>query len=279
MEYKYEYEGERSLFASKNIDVVDTKFLFGESPLKESRNINVLNSCFTYKYPLWYSKNIVVKNTIFEVMARSGIWYTNNIDVYDSIFECPKTFRRSKNINIENVKFNDASETFWNCNNIKLKNTYAKGDYFMMNSKNVEIDGLTLDGNYFFDGGSNLVIKNSKLNSKDAFWNCKNIKVIDCEIVGEYIGWNSSNITFINCKIESHQGFCYMKNVKLINCVLINTDLAFEYSTVDADIRSDVDSIKNPKSGKIVCKKCNEIILDDKFINVKDIKIIEENHE
>lgn len=114
----------------------------------------------------------------------------------------------------------------------------------------------------------NIVIKNAILNSKDSFWNCENVTVYDSTIIGEYLGWNSKNITFINCNMESLQGFCYMENLKLINCKL-NVTLAFEYSTVDADINSKIDSVKNPNGGIIRSLGIGKLILDD---NIKTSK-------
>jgi len=99
--------------------------------------------------------------------------------------------------------------------------------------------------------------------SKDAFWNCENVTVYDSFISGEYLGWNAKNVTLINCTIESEQGMCYMDNVVMKNCKLLNTNLAFEYSTVDAEIQSGIDSIKNPISGKIQAERISEIIFDD----------------
>ena len=95
--------------------------------------------------------------------------------------------------------------------------------------------------------------KNSKLISKDAFWNCENVTVYDSVIIGEYLGWNSKNFKFVNCTIESNQGLCYIENLKMVNCTLIKTDLAFELSTVECDINSSIDSVKNPISGTILC--------------------------
>ena len=40
----------------------------------------------------------------------------------------------------------NAQETLWKCQDIKLQNVVAKGDYFGMNSENIEIDGLNLSG-------------------------------------------------------------------------------------------------------------------------------------
>ncbi len=271
------YEGERALFKGKDLDIDNCLFQNGESPLKESRNIKVNNSTFGWKYPLWYSKNVEVNNTTFEVMSRSGIWYTENITLNNCNIIAPKEFRRSKNITIVDSEFKDAQETLWSCENITMKNVKAKGDYLLMNSKNVNIDNLVLDGNYVLDGAKDIVVKNSILNAKDSFWNCENVVVENTKIVGEYIGWNSKNVTFINCEIESHQGFCYMENLKLINCTLKNTDLAFEYSSVDATINSKVDSIKNPTKGTIKCLGYGELILDDNEIEfTKDNVIIGE---
>ena len=94
-------------------------------------------------------------------------------------------------------------------------------------------------------------------------------------IIGEYIGWNSKNVTFINCVIESHQGFCYMKNVKLVNCKVINSDLTFEYSEqIDADIITEVDSIKNPYSGVIKVKDVKTLIMDEDRVDPSQTKVL-----
>lgn len=45
------------------------------------------------------------------------------------------------------------------------------------------------------------------------------------------------------------------------------TDLAFEYSDVEASINGEILSVKNPKSGSITADKINELIYtaDSKF--------------
>lgn len=81
------------------------------------------------------------------------------------------------------------------------------------------------------------------------------------------------NITFVNCTIESLQGLCYVENLKLIHCQFINTTLAFEYSTVEAEIVSHINSIMNPLSGHIQAYSIGEVIMDKDKINPKDTKI------
>ena len=257
------YEGERALFQTKDALIKNATFQNGESPLKESRNIEVTSTTFKRKYPLWYCDNAKVYDVTFEETAKSGIWYTNNSTFENCLVKAPKEFRRCDNVLVKNCEFLDAKETMWKCKNIKLHNVKVNGDYLLMNSENVEVENLNLEGNYFVDGGKNIVVKNSILHSKDAFWNCENVTVIDSTIIGEYFGWNSKNVTLINCHIESNQGFCYMENVKLINCTLKDTTLSFEYSTVDAEINSVIDSVKNPISGRIVCKGIKDLNTDD----------------
>lgn len=145
---------------------------------------------------------------------------------------------------------------------MKLENVAAKGDYFAMNSENIMIDGLTLYGNYSFDGAKYTEIHNSRLLSKDAFWNSENITVYDSFISGEYLGWNAKDLTLINCTVESLQGMCYIDNLVMKNCKLLNTTLAFEYSTVDADIIGDIDSVLNPYGGKITADRIKELTID-----------------
>lgn len=260
--------GERALFMGKDLEIKNCIFADGESPLKESRNIHIENSSFQWKYPLWYSKDVTVKNSAVFEMGRAGIWYTDNVSFEDVLFEAPKGFRRCDGIKLNHVNFLNADETLWHCNNIEMNNVSAKGNYFAMDSKNIKIDGFNLAGNYSFDGCENVEVHNAKMISKDAFWNCRNVTVYDSYICGEYIGWNSENVTFVNCTIESNQGLCYMKNVTLKNCRLLNTDLAFEYvSDIDAEITTKVVSIKNPISGRIKAVGVEELIFDDPAID------------
>ncbi|KUP22562.1 DUF3737 family protein [Paenibacillus sp. DMB5] len=262
--------GERALFKSSNLFIKNSVFADGESPLKESNNIDIINSIFKWKYPLWYSKDIRLNNSTLLETARSGIWYTHQISVSDCVIEAPKTFRRSSGIRLSNVNFPNAQETLWNCKVIYMNHVTARGDYFGMNSEEVRIENLALTGNYAFDGAKNIEIRNARLISKDAFWNCENVTVYDSHIIGEYLGWNSKNLTFINCTIESNQGMCYVDRLVIENGTILNTDLAFEYSTIQVESKTTIDSVKNPISGKIIAKDIGEIITDDEKIITSD---------
>ena len=266
--------GERALFAARDCEIEETIFDDGESPLKESRNISLRACMFKWKYPLWYAKEIDVRDSTWFDMARAGVWYSERVRVTDCAIEAPKNFRRCHDLTLRHVSFANAAETLWECDGVTLSDVTAKGDYFAMNSRNMTADNLTLYGNYSFDGCRNLTVRNSRLLSKDAFWNCEDVLAENCFISGEYLGWNTKRLTLVDCTVESLQGLCYVEDLVLRNCRLLNTTLAFEYSTVDAEIVGRVDSVKNPTSGRIVADEIGELILESERIDPAKTEIL-----
>lgn len=265
--------GERALYGISDARISYSTFADGESPLKECSNLEIDTCLFKWKYPLWYTKNIVVRNSTLFDMARAGIWYVDNIEVSDTVIEAPKNFRRAKSVRLFNVDMPNAAETLWSCENIEMNRVTAKGDYFAMNSSNIRAQDFKLVGNYSFDGCRNVEIHNATMLSKDSFWNAENVTVYDSFISGEYLGWNSRNITLINCTIESLQGMCYIDNLIMKNCRLLNTNLAFEYSQADVEIVGNVDSVFNPKGGIIRADKIGELIMDGSRVKIDQTKI------
>ncbi len=266
--------GERALFAGSDLRVTDSIFMDGESPLKESRNIELEGCMFKWKYPLWYAKDISVRNTTWFEMARAGVWYTERMRVEDCAIEAPKNFRRCRALSLKNVSFANAAETLWSCDGVTLDGVVARGDYFAMNSRNMTVSGLTLYGNYSFDGVENVEVRDSHLLTKDAFWNSDHVTVVNSFISGEYLGWNARNLTLIDCTVESLQGMCYIDNLVMRNCRLLNTTLAFEYSTVEADISGRIDSVLNPSGGAIRADAIGELIIERDRIDPSKTRIL-----
>ena len=268
------FVGERPLFGGKDLYIEDTIFGEGESPLKESSNIELKESSFQWKYPLWYSKNVTADDCTWFEMARAGVWYTDDLTVNHALIEAPKNFRRCKRLTLNHVSLPNASETLWHCDGVTMDEVMAKGDYFAMNSKNMKITNFELVGNYPFDGVSNVEIHNAKMLSKDAFWNSENVTVYDSYISGEYLGWNAKNLTLINCTIESLQGMCYIENLVMKNCKLLNTTLVFEYSTVDVEVHGRIESVLNPTSGIIRADSIGELIMEEDRVHAADTQIV-----
>lgn len=138
----------------------------------------------------------------------------------------------------------------------------------MLDSIDVKLENVNFKGKYSFQYIKNLDIINCNLDTKDAFWHSENITVRDSVIKGEYLGWFSKNLTLINCKIIGTQPLCYCENLKLINCVMEETDLSFEYSSVEADIKGYI------KSGFVIADEIGEIINEDSIMPTEaEIKI------
>ena len=190
-----EFGGERPLFGEKDTRLEDITIVDGESGIKCCENLECYNSKFYGKYPWWHVDNSIIANCYFAPESRSAIWYSNNMNMKDSVIDGPKFFREMNNLELENVKINDADETFWKVNGLKLKNVELhEGTYPFMFSSNIYVDGLVSDSKYMFQYCHNVEIHNAKITTKDSFWECDNVTVYDSELNGEYLAWHSKDI-------------------------------------------------------------------------------------
>jgi Protein of unknown function (DUF3737). len=270
------FEGERPLFAVSNVQLNNVKFYPGESAIKESDNVQAYYCEFIGKYPFWHNNNTHIEHCLFTLYSRAAIWYSQNIRMLNSVVEAPKMFREIDGLYLENVKISNAAECAWNCRNIEWSDVEVKnGDYFFMNCENIKIQNFRLQGNYSFQNAKNVVIRNARLESKDAFWNTENVTVYNSVITGEYLGWHSKNLRLVNCKIGGTQPLCYATNLVMENCQMMeDSNLAFEYSTLMADITSHITSVKNPLDGEIIAKSIGDIIIDEHCRNRGACKIL-----
>lgn len=259
------FPNERDLYNES--DLLLEKCLFkgeedGESALKESQNIKVVDSTFALRYPLWHVNKCVLDNVVMEVTCRAPMWYSNYVDITDSFLHGPKLIRECYDININNSDI-ESNEFAWKSKKITLNKCKFKSEYAFLDSSDVTINDSSLEGKYFFQYVNGGTIKNSNIVTKDAFWHAENMYIYDSYIKSEYLGWYSKNLHFINCTIEGMQPLCYATGLVLENCKMVNCNLSFEYSDVKAKINGNIDSIKNPLSGEIICDKVNEIILNN----------------
>lgn len=270
------YEGERPLFATRNLQLEEVTIHTGESALKECKNIEAINCRFEGKYPFWHNDSFVVKNSLFTEGARAALWYSKNLHMTDTVVEAPKMFREMDGIKLENVQLPNALETLWYCRNVEMKNvTIDKGDYLFIHGENIRIENFRLKGNYSFQYCKNVEIRNAEINSKDAFWNTENVTVYDSTLNGEYLGWHSKNLRLVNCHISGTQALCYAKDLVMENCTMgDDADLCFEYSTLKARINGPVRSVKNPSGGMIIAESYGDIIIDENCKTPGDCEIM-----
>lgn len=262
------FDEERVLYNLKDAKVVDVEFKGpkdGESVLKETRNCTIEKCFFALRYPLWHARYYVIDNCSFNTLSRAPIWYCYDGVINQCIIESIKAVRECQNLKITNSKL-FSSEFGWKSKNIEISDSEIDSEYLFFDSKNVTLSNVKMHGKYSFQYMTNLVIENSYLDTKDAFWHTENVTVKNSLVKGEYLGWFSKNLTLIDCQIIGTQPLCYCEDLKLINCTMKDTDLSFEYSSVNASVNGHIDSIKNPKSGIIVCDSYGELIKEDDII-------------
>lgn len=262
------FDEERALYNLKDTKVQNCTFAGvadGESVLKETRSIVVDSCAFSLRYPMWHAQKYSLLNSKLDEFTRAPIWYSKDGIIDSTEILSVKALRECKNTVIKNSNIVSA-EFGWKCDGIKIENSTIVSEYMCFDSKNVQIKNLKFTGKYSFQYMENLTIEDSVLDTKDAFWHSKNVVVKNSVVKGEYLAWFSEDLTLINCKIIGTQPLCYCKNLKLVDCEMIGTDLSFEYSEVNATIKGNVDSIKNPKCGKIVADSVGEIIKEDSIM-------------
>ena len=269
------FGGERPLFESHHLELINVNITTGESGLKECSDIICRHCHFDGKYPLWHVDGSLIEDCYFAPAARSAIWYSQDMVMKNCTIDAPKFFREMKNLTLEDVTINDADETFWGIDGLRLKNVVLHGGtYPLMHCNNVRIDNMKCDSNYICQYCRNVEIHNAVINTKDSFWEVENVTVYDSELNGEYLGWHSKNLRLVNCHISGEQPLCYAENLVLENCTFdAGCDRAFEYSSVEADIRGHIESIKNPATGHIMADSIGEIIIDENIKGPADCVI------
>ena len=271
------FDEERALYAIHDSTVERCRFdgpKDGESALKEASGIEVIDCYMNLRYPFWHLSNSKIRGCEFTENCRAALWYDRDIELYSCRINGIKAIRECDGITLKNSSVN-STEFIWKCSNMKIENVNVEqSEYPFFEVTDAEISGLRMTGKYSFQYDCNIEISNSELNTKDAFWHSKNVTVKDCIINGEYLGWYSENLTLINCRISGTQPFCYCKNLTLKNCTTEGCDLAFERSTVDAEINGRIDSVKNILGGKITADEIGEIIMEENIVDKSKTKIV-----
>lgn len=270
-----EFGGERPLFASHDLHLDNVTIREGESAIKECSNIKATRCRFEGNYPFWHVHGFTIEDCFFDVGGRSALWYSDHLTMRNTRIDAPKMFREMSHIDIDNVEMNDADEVFWRCDTLNIKNLKLHGGtYPFMFSCNMRIDGLESDSKYVFQYVKNVELRNARITTKDAFWEVENVTVYDSVLNGEYLGWHSRNLRLVNCHITGEQPLCYAHDLVLENCTFgDDCDRAFEYSTLNADIKGNIRNIKNPISGVITADSIGSVTIDENIRKPADCDI------
>jgi hypothetical protein len=272
-----EFGGERPLFESHHLRLENVTIREGESAIKECSDIEAVDCRFEGNYPFWHVHGFLIERCYFDVGGRSALWYSDHLRMKDTVVDAPKMFREMSHLELENVVMNDADEVFWRCKNLQIKNLKLhEGTYPFMFCENVIVDGLESDSKYVFQYVKNVEIQNAKITTKDAFWEVENVTIYNSELNGEYLGWHSKNLRLVNCHITGEQPLCYAEDLVLENCTFgPDCDRAFEYSSVQAEIKGSITNIKNPRTGRIVADSIGSVTIDQNIKAPADCEIVE----
>ena len=259
------FDEERALYGEKDLVVRNCRFdgpADGESAFKECANVTVEGSFMNLRYPFWHDRGLALRNVEMTSLCRAALWYSSEVDIEASKLHGIKALRECDRVRMQNCDI-VSPEFGWSTRDIQMDDCTAQSEYFMMRSTELRLRNVSLQGKYSFQYIEDAVFENCDFDTKDAFWRARNVVVRNSRVRGEYLGWCSENVTFENCLIEGTQPLCYCSGLWLVNCRMEGCDLAFERSSVQADITTPVVSIKNPLEGsRIVLPSVGEIVRD-----------------
>ncbi len=266
IQYKNQsFDEERALYGSDGVSLQNCRFegpADGESALKECRNVTAKGCRFDLRYPFWHDTHVQISGCEMTALCRAALWYSEGVEITDTKMLGIKALRECSDIRISGCEI-VSPEFGWFNSRVIMQDSSAQSEYFMMRSERLSFRNVKFKGKYSFQYITDSEFSDCEFDTKDAFWHAKNVVVKNCLVKGEYLAWYCENVTFENCTIIGTQPLCYCKGLRLINCKMLDTDLAFEKSRVEADITTEVISIKNPKSGTIRVPHVREIIMDD----------------
>ena len=258
------FDAERALYAARCVLARRCTFdgpADGESAFKESRDIVAEHCLFCLRYPFWHVAGLVIESSEMTATCRAALWYCERVKISGTKMHGIKALRESRDIEIAGSDI-VSPEFGWFNHCVKMEDSTAESEYFMMRSTGLAFRNVKMKGKYAFQYIEDCTFEACEFDTKDAFWHAKNVSVKNSVVNGEYLAWYSENLTFENCIITGTQPLCYCKGLKLINCEMHAADLSFERSEVDATITTPVISVKNPLKGKIAAPAVGEIIRD-----------------
>lgn len=256
------FDEERAFYGSVGANLENCRFdgpADGESAFKEAKDVFVKDCCFNLRYPFWHDEGVKIISSEMTEFCRAALWYSRDVEIKNSKLHGIKALRECENISLEDTSI-ISPEFGWFSKKVEMKRSWASGEYFMMRSKELYFDEVSLKGKYSFQYVENSVFDGCDFDTKDAFWHAKNVTVRNSRIKGEYLAWYSENLTLENCVIIGTQPLCYCKGLVLINCEMHGCDLSFEKSEVEATLTKEIDSVKNPICGSITAPSIGEII-------------------
>lgn len=186
-----------------------------------------------------------------ELNASSLFGEAEGIHIHDcALPRCDSSFLKARNVDIADSEIGEGKELF-------------------RESEGISINHSEVKGNGLFDSARKVVIKESLVYGDGGFKNCHDVEIHNSYIAGDNLFLGGENITLNHCQIKCDSSFHDVKTLCLIDCRIDGGEGLFTgCENIDAEIHSDLQSIVNPKSGKIECGKVAELICDSLEVEV-----------
>lgn len=271
------FKGNRILSNIYDKNYVKCVFYDGLYQFKNSKSITIDNCTFFSKYTFWTTSDINIFNSLFERDTRAVFWYTTNLEIKKTTFLGAKVINYSSNIKIQDSIIHSDYD-FWNSSDISIFSSELVGDYLLYYSANIDISNCKIESKQALQMCKNIKMSKTAIKSSDILWHAQDGFFEDVYFSGKNIGWNSKNLTFNNCFFEGETPFCYASNIIFNNCKFINSNGAFEDSTIRGTVSGDIKSIFKPKELDLTIKTnvIPKVIFNENYKNNICIKIIDE---
>ena len=259
------YEGERPLAFSRDLLIMHTAIGPGSGALLECERIEAHQCTFDGRRTFWHNHGSNISHSSFSAQAGEGVWYAEGIDFRRNQVEAPCFFRHSCELRIEDCAFTQAAETLWMCSAIRIRDcTFAGADHLFMHSGGIEGRKLEISGRQCLQYIRDSELHDCTISGEGALWGCQNVKIYDSVLHGDGLGWHSSKLHLISCTIHGRQPLCHARNLIIEDCRFgPDCELAFEYSSVIANIDGTLPSVINPQQGLISAQGYGQIIVDE----------------
>ena len=258
------FDAERALFGSRGLVLEGVSFAGpadGESALKECCDVQARDTLFDLRYPLWHDQGLRLERCTLTEGCRAALWYSRDVEIRDSTLHGIKALRECDNVSLAHSEV-VSPEFGWRSRGVRVQGGSIESEYAFMDARDLTLEGVSFAGKYSFQYTENVVVEGGSFDTKDAFWHARNVTVRNATLKGEYLGWYSTNLTLENCRIEGTQPFVHCEGLTLKNCEMVGCDLAFEACEVQADVRGHIDSIRDPRAGRIVCDSVGALVHD-----------------
>lgn len=270
------FDEERALYGVRGAHLVRCTFdgpADGESALKESADLTVDDTDFRLRYPLWHVAHATLSDSRMSEGCRAALWYCDDVALSGCELGGIKALRECTNVTVRDSAI--ASEEFgWRCDGVRVTGSSIAAEYAFLFARHLHLERTTLQGKYAFQYVADATLEDTRLATKDAFWHSRDVTVYDSVIEGEYLGWYSENLRLVRCTLVGTQPLCYARGLVLEDCTMIGCDLAFENSEVHATVRGAIDSVKNPRSGRIVAGTIGRLIDDGGATRSGDCEVL-----